>query len=470
MDKYFKRIVSFVVALTILVGSFLGGTINSYAGSVDFDDEKFTFTIKANPYGGVKVCDVFPFGRSVGIYSDINQVFSTRGSVTDVETKKKLNDDDKLVVGKKYSCKFLIYINESPYSSDKYSVVLQDEFAPNDTKFYSNNKVVKYEDHIECTCVITAKERPNLNLGDLYIDWSNLSDNVLGEEHEKELRKMLDELVMSHTIDEKDILDEKNNIYIVGIKYDLDRDGVYDLIYESNGEDHDWDFKLTDSCDFEGEHTYSLSGFVIEELEEQCCEYYENLVIKFSDIKTEETQETNENKNVSDSGSSGGSGTSNNTDNSKDAPGGSSKTNSYKNEWVNGQWYDENGGTSYTAQGTWKSDSTGWWFEDSAGWYPVSQWQKIDGKWYYFLESGYMDYSEYRDGYWLGSDGAMVDGYYGEWKSDSKGWWFEDTSGWYPQSQWLWINGKCYYFESDGYLATSKYVDGYWVGADGACQ
>ena len=41
MNKYFKKIVSFVVALTILVGSFLGGTINSYAGSVDFDDEKF---------------------------------------------------------------------------------------------------------------------------------------------------------------------------------------------------------------------------------------------------------------------------------------------------------------------------------------------------------------------------------------------------------------------------------------------
>ena len=49
MDKYFKRIVSFVVALTILVVSFLGGTINSYAGSVDFDDEKFTFTY-GRPY------------------------------------------------------------------------------------------------------------------------------------------------------------------------------------------------------------------------------------------------------------------------------------------------------------------------------------------------------------------------------------------------------------------------------------
>ena len=142
----------------------------------------------------------------------------------------------------------------------------------------------------------------------------------------------------------------------------------------------------------------------------------------------------------------------------------------YSNEWVNGKWYNADGTQTYAGTLEWKCNSTGWWVEDTSGWYPVSQWQKIDGKWYYFLDSGYMDYSEYRDGYWLGADGAVVDGYQGEWKSDSKGWWFEDTSGWYPQSQWLWINGKCYYFESDGYLATNKYVDGYWVGADGASQ
>ncbi len=143
-------------------------------------------------------------------------------------------------------------------------------------------------------------------------------------------------------------------------------------------------------------------------------------------------------------------------------------TSNYKNEWVDGDWYDENGKSDYKGVLTWKSNSTGWWVEDSLGWYPQSQWVKIDGKWYYFLESGYMDYGEYRDGYWLGNDGAMLDGYYGEWKSDSLGWWFEDSSGWYPSSQWLWINGKCYYFESNGYLAVNKYVDGYWVGADGA--
>ena len=149
---------------------------------------------------------------------------------------------------------------------------------------------------------------------------------------------------------------------------------------------------------------------------------------------------------------------------------GNSASTKYSSEWVNGKWYNADGSQTYQGILSWKCNSTGWWVEDTLGWYPQNQWGKIDGKWYYFLDSGYMDYSEYRDGYWLGSDGALVDGYFGEWKSDSKGWWFEDKSGWYPQSQWVWINGSCYYFESDGYLATNKYIDGYWVGSDGACQ
>ena len=48
------------------------------------------------------------------------------------------------------------------------------------------------------------------------------------------------------------------------------------------------------------------------------------------------------------------------------------------------------------------------------------------------------------------------------------GWWYADASGWYPANQWLWIDGRCYYFGADGYMATSQYIDGYWVGADGA--
>lgn len=141
------------------------------------------------------------------------------------------------------------------------------------------------------------------------------------------------------------------------------------------------------------------------------------------------------------------------------------------NEWIDGKWYNENGVCDYEGTLSWKCNSTGWWVEDTAGWYPVSQWQKIDGKWYYFLDSGYMDYSEYREGCWLGSDGAWVEGYSGgHWCANSVGWWYEDDSNWYPSSQWLWIDGSCYYFKSSGYIATKQYIDGCWVNASGAWE
>ena len=140
----------------------------------------------------------------------------------------------------------------------------------------------------------------------------------------------------------------------------------------------------------------------------------------------------------------------------------------YRTEWVDGQWYDSEGNATYKPQGKWYQDSTGWWYQDEDGWYPSSQWQKIDGKWYYFTSDGYMDYSEYRDGFWLGSDGAWVETYCGGgWGEKDGQFWYEDATGWYPVSQWLWINGKCYYFGSDGYRVYNQYVNGYWVNNDG---
>ena len=128
------------------------------------------------------------------------------------------------------------------------------------------------------------------------------------------------------------------------------------------------------------------------------------------------------------------------------------KKSNYSNEWVDGKWYNADGTQTYSGTLAWKSDTTGWWVEDTAGWYPTNSWQKIDGKWYFFTASGYMDYSEYRDGCWLGSDGAWVEEYYGgHWCSDSKGWWYEDSSGWYPVSQYVWIDGVNYWFGASGY-------------------
>lgn len=124
----------------------------------------------------------------------------------------------------------------------------------------------------------------------------------------------------------------------------------------------------------------------------------------------------------------------------------------YSSEWRDGKWYNADGTQTYAPTGSWKSDASGWWFEDSSGWYAKNEWVKIDGKWYFFTDSGYMDYSEYRDGCWLGSDGAWDEAYSGgHWMSDSTGWWYTDNAGWYPVSQYVWIDGVQYWFGASGY-------------------
>ena len=122
---------------------------------------------------------------------------------------------------------------------------------------------------------------------------------------------------------------------------------------------------------------------------------------------------------------------------------------------------------SFAAGGYWKADSNGWWYEYSDGSYAMG-WTEIDGYWYYFLGSGYMDYSEYRDGCWLNADGTWNTAYSGGyWASNSTGWWYTDASGWYPVNTWLWIDGSCYYFKADGYMAVNEWIDGYYVKSSG---
>ena len=142
----------------------------------------------------------------------------------------------------------------------------------------------------------------------------------------------------------------------------------------------------------------------------------------------------------------------------------------YRNEWVNGIWYDANGNKTYPGRLMWCSNQTGWWVEDTSGWYPSASWQKIDGVWYYFKPDGYMASNEYYNGYWFNSNGSWDDKYLLSWKSNSQGWWVEDISGWWPSNKWLKIDGCWYYFNSSGYMVTSQYVDGWWIDADGVCR
>lgn len=56
-----------------------------------------------------------------------------------------------------------------------------------------------------------------------------------------------------------------------------------------------------------------------------------------------------------------------------------------------------------------------------------------------------------------------------EWKQNEIGYWYQEDNGSYPTNSWKWINGRCYYFDNNGYmLANTTTPDGYTVDATGA--
>ena len=87
----------------------------------------------------------------------------------------------------------------------------------------------------------------------------------------------------------------------------------------------------------------------------------------------------------------------------------------------------------------------------SDGQFARSEWISLNGKMYYYNSNGVCDYP-----------GTLM------WKSNSTGWWVEDTLGWYPTSSWQKIDGVWYYFKPDGYMAMNEYYNGYWFNSDGS--
>lgn len=57
----------------------------------------------------------------------------------------------------------------------------------------------------------------------------------------------------------------------------------------------------------------------------------------------------------------------------------------------------------------------------------------------------------------------------GQWRQDDTGWWYQNEDGTYVKSEWSWIDGRCYYFNADGYcLQNTQTPDGYSVDGQGA--
>lgn len=64
--------------------------------------------------------------------------------------------------------------------------------------------------------------------------------------------------------------------------------------------------------------------------------------------------------------------------------------------------------TPVAAHAEWQSNSTGWWYTEGNSY--ATGWRQIDGKWYYFYSDGYMAHDEWIGDYCLGSSGAWTTG------------------------------------------------------------
>lgn len=136
--------------------------------------------------------------------------------------------------------------------------------------------------------------------------------------------------------------------------------------------------------------------------------------------------------------------------------------------YIDTYYYDyENETGSYNVYATQVPYKADGWAKCREGWYYykggvlVFEWQKIDGKWYYFRVDGSMvkGFREI-DGatYYFGTDGAMKTG----WQEVDGKWYYMDASG-IMKTGWVSTGGKWYYMNAEGVMQTGwQKIDGKW--------
>ena len=159
-----------------------------------------------------------------------------------------------------------------------------------------------------------------------------------------------------------------------------------------------------------------------------------------------------------------------------------------KDEVYNPTLGQPSGANKEYKDGTWVIDSNGWWWLNTDRTWPSNQWKKINNKWYYFNENGYMHKGwVFTDGNWYHCsdngdrdinkvvNGCKVDGN-GAWVGTPNTW-FKWGSDWYyfnnngkpALNQWVLTNDVWYYLGYNGVMLTNTTTpDGYKVDANGA--
>lgn len=154
-----------------------------------------------------------------------------------------------------------------------------------------------------------------------------------------------------------------------------------------------------------------------------------------------------------------------------------------RNKWekINGTWYrfDESGAmltntvyNDYLLQSSGAMHEKGWLKMDEKWYYATdsgkiirNKWEKINGSWYRFDESGTMLSKTIYNDYLLKTSGAMAEK---DWVQMDEKWYYATDSGKAIRDKWEKINGSWYSFHKDGDMLSSQWKEKYYLKDSGA--
>ena len=111
----------------------------------------------------------------------------------------------------------------------------------------------------------------------------------------------------------------------------------------------------------------------------------------------------------------------------------------------------------------WQEENNNWRFYEHNK--PVTDWKKIQGKWYYFNKDGNRLSNTTFDGYVFNKDGVMAEN---GWNFIDGKWYFANSSGKISQNKWEKINDSWYYFDKDGIMLSNTIINSYLLTNSGA--
>ena len=117
------------------------------------------------------------------------------------------------------------------------------------------------------------------------------------------------------------------------------------------------------------------------------------------------------------------------------------------------------------AENGWNFIHGKWYFANSSGKISQNKWEKINDSWYYFDKDGIMLSNTTINSYLLTNSGAMAEN---KWVLIDKHWYFANSSGKISQNKWEKINGIWYYFDKTGIMFSNQWQGSYYLKASGA--